>query len=51
LAGGAGGSAASGRGRPVPRKVSRPGCEEGAGERPTGEPRLPASRCSSIPVR
>ena len=50
LAGGAGGSAASGRWRPT-RKVSRPGCEEGAGVRMTGEPGLPARRRSSVRVR
>ena len=50
LAGGAGGSAASGRWRPA-RKVSRPGCEEGAGVRMTGEPGLPARRRSSVRVR
>ena len=49
-ASGAGGRAAGG-GRPGPRRVSRPGPEEGAGVRPTGEPGLPAIRCSSIPLR
>ena len=50
MAGAGGGSAASGRGRPA-RKVSRPGCEEGAGVRMTGEPGLPVRRRSSVCVR
>jgi len=50
LAGGAGGSAASGRWRPA-RKVFRPGCEEGAGVRMTGEPGLPPRRRSSVRAR